>query len=64
MIAHRRPKPNLNSADIGGKNSELETIYGTPSEAIKALVKRITALERILDPLGYEDPRKLFGGSD
>lgn len=64
MIAHRRPKPNLNSADIGGKNSELETIYGTPSEAILALTKRLKALEELLEPLSYEDSRKLFGGTD
>lgn len=64
MIAHRPPKPNLNSADIGDKNSEFETISGIPSEAILALTKRLKALEELLAPLSYENSRKFFGGTD
>jgi len=61
-MVNSTPQANLNNSD--GKTTERETVSIPESEAIKALAKRITALERILDPLSYEDSRKLFGGTD
>ncbi|MCL1468607.1 hypothetical protein [Argonema galeatum] len=41
-----------------------ETVSSRESDTILALTNRIKALEEFLDPLSYEDPRKLFGGTD
>lgn len=59
-------KGQILTEDLDSRNytEEQETVASPESEALLALTNRIKALEEFLSPLSYEDPRKLFGGTD
>jgi hypothetical protein len=65
MLNHIPETNLLHSVDLGKQNDQSEeTVYSSESEVILALAQRIKDLEEFLDPFSYEDPRKLFGGTD